>query len=80
MTDADDLVVLASGTIVEMEVQKTSLDAAGIPSFLKDEIVGTIAPWSAAAGGAGAVKILVKQSDLEEARALLAAAASDEGG
>lgn len=55
------------------------LEISGIDSFLKDEVIGTIAPWYAAAGGAGAVKVEVAESDVDRARAVIKEMSSKEG-
>ena len=47
---------------------KIELENNGISAFLKDELIGgSIAPWHAAPGGAGAVKVIVAEKDRAEA-------------
>ena len=58
-----------SGTYLQCEMVRSLLENAGIESYLKDELLGTIAPWWAEPGGAGAVKVFVSEED--EARAKL---------
>jgi hypothetical protein len=69
--DGDDLVVLFTGTPIEAQLTGSLLEAVKIEVFIKDEIMGSIAPWCTGPGPAGASKVMVRQRDLEEARALL---------
>ncbi len=57
------------GTYLQCEMVRSLLENAGIESYLKDELLGTIAPWWAEPGGAGAVKVFVSVED--EAQATL---------
>ena len=57
------------GTYLQCEMVRSLLENAGIESYLKDELLGTIAPWWAEPGGAGVVKVFVSEED--EARAKL---------
>jgi hypothetical protein len=56
-----------SGTYLQCEMVRSLLENAGIESYLKDELLGTIAPWWAEPGGAGAVKVFVSEEDEEKA-------------
>ncbi len=71
MPGPDDLVEVFSSNIFEAELAKNELENNGITAFLKDELLGTIAPWHSAPGGAGAVSITVKKRDSEKARVIL---------
>ncbi|HCV15827.1 MAG TPA: hypothetical protein DF637_05800 [Rikenellaceae bacterium] len=57
------------GTYLQCEMVRSLLENAGIESYLKDEILGTVAPWWVEPGGAGAVKVFVSVED--EAQATL---------
>jgi hypothetical protein len=48
-----------AGTVLQAAMVKSLLENADIEAFLKDEFMGTLNPWYAAPGGAGAVKVLV---------------------
>ena len=61
------LIEIFAGTVIEAEMVKSLLQDSEIEAFLKDENIGTIAPWQASAGGAGSVKVVI--SDLDYARA-----------
>nr|WP_320119134.1 DUF2007 domain-containing protein [uncultured Marinifilum sp.] len=55
-----------SGSSWEVEMLKTILEDQQIKSFVKDEFIGSIAPHYSA-GGVGAVKLLISDTDLEKA-------------
>jgi len=60
-----------SGSSVQAGMVKSLLESEGINAYLKDEFIGTLAPWYSSAGGAGAVKIFVSGKDYEKAIQLL---------
>lgn len=62
------LVEVFAGTMWQAGMIKSLLENAGIEAFLKDEIIGTMGPWWAAPGGAGAVKVFVSNKQTEEAQ------------
>jgi hypothetical protein len=69
--DKDAPVVAFSGTIWEAEMVISLLENVEITAFLKDENMGTLAPWNAAAGGAGSVSVVVSNSDYDKARLIV---------
>ncbi len=60
-------VIVFSGTALEVSMVKSILDDNEIASYLRDEYIGTIAPWYSGGGGAGSVKIVVAAADSEKA-------------
>jgi DNA-directed RNA polymerase subunit RPC12/RpoP len=69
----DGVVAATFATVGEAEAALSALDAAGIEAFVADEnMVAVDWMYSQAIGG---VKVLVREEDLEEAQALLAATA-----
>lgn len=63
----DTLVVLAEyNTVTEAEIAKSMLDSAGIWSTIRNEYMSTIYPI-----GTMPAQLVVRESDLESARALL---------
>jgi len=60
-----------SGTIWDAELVKSILEDHGIETFLFDENIGTLAPWYAAGGGAGSVRVMVSNFDAGTARDLI---------
>jgi len=67
----DDFTVIYSGNIVQADLLKCLLEGKGIQTFLEDEFLGKMVPYAAAAGGAGAVKVLIANSDLDQARKIV---------
>ncbi|WP_210463994.1 putative signal transducing protein [Rufibacter roseolus] len=65
-------VIVFSGSAMEANVVKSMLENAGIQAFLKDQHIGSIAPWQVAAGGGGAVKVVVSSLNQQEAEEIIA--------
>jgi hypothetical protein len=63
----EDFSIVYSGTIVQADLLKCLLEGAGIHAVLENEFIGMIAPY-VSPGGAGAVKVLIPNSDIEESR------------
>ena len=61
-------VVVFEGNDWEASMVKSMLASADIEVFTRDENMGVIAPWNVTAGGAGAVKVIVANVDLERAK------------
>lgn len=70
--DKIESVEVFDGTAWQAGIVKSLLDDAGIESFIKDGILGTLNPWWTAPGGAGAVKIIVSGNKAEEAKLIVA--------
>ena len=66
-----DRVIVFAGSTMEADLVKLHLQEDGIEAVLEDEHIGTIAPYAATAGGAGAVKVAVSVVDEPEARELI---------
>jgi hypothetical protein len=67
-TEETKLVEVFSGTSWEAGIVKSLLENAEIQVYLKEEVRGTLAPWHVAPGGVAAVKVIVADSDLENAK------------
>lgn len=65
-------VIVFSGSGIEASMVQLYLESSGIAAQLEDEHIGTMAPYLAAAGGAGAVKVAVAARDAASAKELLA--------
>jgi hypothetical protein len=65
------LVEVFSGTTWQAGMVKSLLEDSEIDAFLKDEILGTLNPWWAAPGGAGAVKVFVSNIDYHKAKSII---------
>lgn len=71
MSRENETITVFAGNALEANIIKGLLEDDGMTVFLKDEIIGTIAPFYAAAGGVGAVKIVVAKQDAEKARSVI---------
>jgi hypothetical protein len=67
----NDLVEVYSTSSLEAKMVKSFLEDSEIKAFLKDEIMGTLAPWHTSPGGAGAVKVIVRRKDYEKAKQII---------
>lgn len=65
------LVEVFSGSNWQADMVKSLLENAEIDAFLKNEILGTLAPWWASPGGAGAVKVYASNTDYEKAKQIV---------
>ncbi|HZH68141.1 MAG TPA: DUF2007-related protein [Chitinophagales bacterium] len=65
------LVEIYASSYIDSEMVKGLLEDSGIKAFLKDGYLGTMAPWYAAAGGSGAVKVIVNSRDYAAARLII---------
>jgi hypothetical protein len=70
-SEMEKLIVIYAGNAIEAGFVKSLLGEYGIQTVLQDEMMGAIAPWYIAAGGVGAVKVLITRSDYERARAII---------
>lgn len=64
----DDLVEVFAGPSIDAEIVKSMLADIGIEAFLKDEFMGTIAPWHTSPGGVAAVKVIISGQDADRAK------------
>ena len=67
----DEFIIVFEGDFVNAGILKGLLMDAGIEAFLRDEHTGVLAPWTVAPGGAGAVKVVIRVSDLELAKPIV---------
>jgi hypothetical protein len=67
----NELIEIFSGSAIEAEIVKSILKDSEIESFLKDEYMGTIAPWQTAPGGLGSVKVTISSLDYEQAKTIV---------
>ena len=66
-----ELVVVFRGNTFEANLVKGLLEDAGIVAFLNNEVMGNLAPWYVAPGGAGAVSVIISDQDSDEARPII---------
>ena len=67
----NDIVEVFAGTSIDAEIVRSLLEDSEIKTFLKDENMGSIAPWHVSAGGAGAVKIIISSNDYDKAKLIV---------
>jgi Putative prokaryotic signal transducing protein len=67
----NDLLEIFAGSSIDAEIVSSLLKNSKIETFLKDEIIGTLAPWQVSAGGAGAVKIIINCNDYKAAKLIV---------
>lgn len=67
----NDIIEVFAGSSIEAEIVKSMLQDSDIDVFLKNENMGTIAPWHVSAGGAGAVKIIINSNDYDKAKLII---------
>ncbi len=66
-----ELIEIFSGSAIQAEIVKSILNDNEIEAFLKDEYMGTLAPWYAAPGGAGSVKVVISSLDYPQAKIIV---------
>ncbi len=73
MDSKDDLTLVEvfAGTMWEAGLVKSMLEDAGIQTFFKDDKWGAFAPWHVAGGGAGAIKLMISNKDLDSAKPIM---------
>jgi hypothetical protein len=67
----NELIEIFSGSAIEAEIVRSILEDNKIESFLKDEYMGTIAPWHTAPGGVGSVKVVISNLDYPQAKPIV---------
>lgn len=67
----NDLIEIFAGSSLDAEIVSSLLKNSKIETFLQDQNIGTLAPWQVAAGGAGAVKIIINSNDYETAKLIV---------
>lgn len=71
MPEETDLLTVYAGSLLEVQLLRSLLEAEGITAFLKDEILGTNAPAYAVPGGVGAIKVVIAKRDLDRAELII---------
>jgi len=64
-------VIVFEGNDWEAAMVKSLLENAEIEAFIQDGKMGVLAPWNVTAGGAGPVKIIVSNLDLDRAKEVI---------
>jgi len=69
-TDSD-LIVIFRGSSIDSEMVKEVLADNGIMANLKNQLMGSIAPWQVSPGGFEPVEVEILKKDLEKALDLI---------
>ena len=69
----DHLVEIYAGPPMKAEIVRGLLENSGIEAFLKDEIMGSLAPWHASPGGVNVVKVMISNLDYTKAKSIIEA-------
>ncbi len=62
-------IVVFLGTEWQAQMVKGLLEASDITAFIKDEIIGTLLPYSG--GGSISVKVVIQHKDIEKAKPIV---------
>ena len=65
------LIVIFSGNPIDSEMVKNMLVEEGISASLKNQFIGTIAPWQVSGGGFEPVEVVIFERDREKALLLI---------
>lgn len=66
-SNKNEPVVVFAGNAWQTGLLKSLLENAEIEALIKDEIIGTLAPWWTASGGVGSVKVVVDPDNYDKA-------------
>jgi hypothetical protein len=69
--DDEELITIYEGNITEAELLNGLLENSGIKVFLRDEIMGTIAPGYLSPGFEGSVRIMIFKKNLKKAEPII---------
>lgn len=67
----NEIIEVFAGTSIDAAIVRSLLEDSDIKTFLKNDNMGTIAPWHISAGGAGAVKIIINCNDYDKAKLII---------
>lgn len=71
MNKHSELVVVFRGNTIDAEIVKEILIDNGIMAHMKNQLMGSIAPWQVSAGGLDPVEVEVLEKDSEKALQLV---------
>ena len=66
-----EFVEIFAGELWQAEMIKEMLEDNGIQAYMKNELMGNIAPWIIAPGGTASVKINISTSDSVRSKELI---------
>lgn len=71
MTNKLEFVEIFAGELWQAERIKEMLEDNGIQAYMKNELMGNIAPWIVTPGGTASVKINISTSDYVRSKELI---------
>ncbi|MDP2335673.1 MAG: DUF2007 domain-containing protein [Bacteroidota bacterium] len=71
MTNKLEFVEIFAGELWQAEMIKEMLEDNGIQAYMKNELMGNIAPWIVSPGGTASVKINISTSDYARSKELI---------
>ena len=66
-----EIIVIFEGNPIDSEIVKDILIENGINASIKNQLIGTIAPWQVSAGGFEPVKVEILSKDKDKAPELI---------
>lgn len=67
----NDVVEIFAGSLMEAEIVKSLLEDSEIEVFLKDELMGALAPWHTSSGGMASVKVVISKMNYAKAKLVI---------
>lgn len=67
----DELISIFSGTPIEAEMVNQLLNENDIETLIKNQLMGTLAPWQVSAGGHDPVEVIIHNRDFQKAQGLV---------
>lgn len=67
----DKLISIFSGSPIEAEMVNQLLNENDIETMIKNQLMGTLAPWQVSAGGNNPVEVIIHKSDIQKAQELV---------
>ena len=67
----DELITIFSGNPVDAEMINQLLNDNNIETLIKNQLMGTLAPWQVTAGGHAPVEVVVHERDAGKAKNLI---------
>jgi len=69
--DNDELITIFAGSPVDAEMVNHLLQDNDIETLIKNQLMGTLAPWQVTAGGHAPVEVVIHERDAGKAKSLI---------
>ena len=66
-----ELITIFAGSPVEAEMVNQLLNENGVVTLIKNQLMGTLAPWQVSAGGHDPVEVIIHENDAKKAKLLI---------